>query len=70
MASAALESIATRIITTFGDRETEQNWEKIDTLYKEFIGELVNDHYSNADVINAVKRFKEVLYSTVTTLLI
>lgn len=58
-----LESLAAKIVTTFGGKETEQNWEKIDALLKELSGELPG--CSNEEVISAVKRCREVLLTTV-----
>lgn len=59
----SIDTIAGKIVSAHGGKETEQNWEKIDTLYKEFITTLVGS--TPEDVIQGVKKFKEVLQSSV-----
>lgn len=59
----SIDALASRIVGTHGGRETEQNWEKLDALYKEFVAALAGSTLE--DVIQAVKKFKEVLQNSV-----
>lgn len=61
----SLPSIAAKIITTYDGKETEHNWEKIDTLLKEFIMEIAKNP-TKEQVLSAVRRIAEVLQDVVT----
>lgn len=58
-----IDTISGKIVSAHGGKETEQNWEKIDTLYKEFSSSLQSS--TPEEVIQGVKKFKEVLQSSV-----
>lgn len=62
--SMKLDSIANRLVTTFGGRETEQNWEKVDSLLKEYTLEVTLGA-SIEDILTNTKRCKEVIQDTV-----
>lgn len=63
----SLNSIATKILNTYGGKETEHNWEKIDTLFKEYIGELPKSNVDN--IMLSIRRFRQVLQEVVSTIL-
>lgn len=61
----SLESIASRLNTTFAGRETEHNWERVDTLLRELLVVLPKTPID--DAILSVKRCKEVIQDTLAT---
>lgn len=58
-----LDATANKIIAVFAGKETEQNWEKMDTLYKEFATQLIV--HDADEIVQAVRKFKDVLQDTV-----
>lgn len=62
---ASLDSISGKLVATFAGKETEQNWERIDTLLKEMAVELPQT--SIDDSIASIRKCKEVIQETVPT---
>lgn len=62
--SQLLSSIATKIIATYNGKETEHNWERVDTLLKELSIE-VSKCPSNEEILVSIKRIFQVLQETV-----
>jgi hypothetical protein len=60
-----METIVTKLVTTYGGKETEQNWEKVDTLLKEL--SVTFCKASNEEIISNVKRCKDVIQDTLGT---
>lgn len=58
-----LDATANKIIAVFAGKETEQNWEKVDTLYKEFAVQIAG--HDVEEIVQAVRKFKDVLQDTV-----
>lgn len=62
----SLDVIANKLVNVFGGKETEQNWEKIDTLLKEFSNDLAKT--SNDEIIAAAKKCREIIQNSVNQL--
>lgn len=61
-----LDAIANKLVTTLGDRETEQNWEKIDGLLKELATRIASEGGKLDELLACVRKSREVIASSVS----
>lgn len=62
-----IDVITAKLISTFGDRETERNWEKVDSLLKD-LSQQVKDQPIKADELVAnIRKCKEVFIGSLST---
>lgn len=57
------ETIAEKLTITYNGKETEQNWEKVDSLLRELTEEIPKS--SNDELLSAIKRCKQVIQDLV-----
>lgn len=59
----SLDGLSNKLIATFGSGESEHNWERTDTLLKEFTNALPSAKAD--DIISTVRKIKDVLLGAV-----